>query len=233
MGRCWQIVLTEVAPSPCGELHPVTSLEAQIRQKAWNPLWRAIRKRWPAAEAWTVIEWAPKTTGVHLHAIVRHAPELTPTWANGVMERSCVSPGGRRYRVSIDPVTDLPLLLDDPVDQVHTRSEQNEDVDEENDREALEAREDLEESEHSGNRSDRYRFENLVIYLTKQLRDLRIQEGWPPYFHAVSSSRGWAPKTRASSHPTNRSTKRSTGVDGQRDEEAREQAVVVLPVIAA
>ena len=35
---------------------------------------------------------------------------------------------------------------------------------------------------------------DIVTYLTKQLRDRDILEGWPPYTHVVSATSGWLPR---------------------------------------
>jgi hypothetical protein len=58
-------------------------LDCNIRRNVWHRIWTRIRQVWPAAEAWTVIEFR-KRRGVHLHAVIKGASSLTQAWIDQV-----------------------------------------------------------------------------------------------------------------------------------------------------
>lgn len=57
-----------------------------IRAEVWHLVGTRIKSQWKQAEFWTVVEWAP-AVGVHLHVVVRDAPELTTAWIEQVLHR--------------------------------------------------------------------------------------------------------------------------------------------------
>jgi hypothetical protein len=71
---CWFVTLTR---GHC--------LDLDLRRNAWHMLLTRLGKQWPDVEAWTTYEYGPKRRGVHLHAIVKRAPGLTPEWVDHIM----------------------------------------------------------------------------------------------------------------------------------------------------
>ena len=66
------------------------SLDASMRANLWHPLLTLIMHTFPGAAACTSVEWGIKN-GVHMHAIVIGAPELTCEWVERAIER--IQPG--------------------------------------------------------------------------------------------------------------------------------------------
>jgi hypothetical protein len=65
---CWFITLTN-GRDP----------DIWIRRRDWHGLLTRMKQRWPDCEAATVIEYTERR-GVHLHAVVKRAPDLDPIW---------------------------------------------------------------------------------------------------------------------------------------------------------
>jgi hypothetical protein len=86
---CWFLTLT------CGRRDDVL-----LRAHAWHVLLTRLRQAWPEVQAWTVIEYSPRR-GVHLHAVVKHAPTLSGAWLEHVVARL-----GDETRAHVTRVTD-------------------------------------------------------------------------------------------------------------------------------
>lgn len=72
--QCWFVTLTWA-----------WRYSLEIRHDVWHILRTRLKQRWPRVEAWTTVEWAG-TTGIHLHAVVKQAPDLSDEWLHHIME---------------------------------------------------------------------------------------------------------------------------------------------------
>lgn len=79
LGPCAFITLVAKRQRADGTVGRDYHVEPTIRSEVWHLLWTRIRRRWPDAQAFTVMEWGPRT-GIHLHTVVRAAPGLSGDW---------------------------------------------------------------------------------------------------------------------------------------------------------
>lgn len=63
-----------------GDVSRPSGMDIALRENEWRAFWKRLRRRFPAAEAWTVFEYHPYI-GAHLHAVIRNVPGLTSEWA--------------------------------------------------------------------------------------------------------------------------------------------------------
>lgn len=146
MGPCWLITLRKLIETEQGWVN-VTNIQTAMRGEIWTPLLKEIRGPWPETQAWSVLEWGEKATGVHLHGVVRGPVGITSAWLDETVRGIRLD-----YTAHLEPIKD----------QIIT------------------------EGPHTG--------EEVVVYLTKQLRMQDILEGWPPYTHVVARTGSWLPR---------------------------------------
>jgi hypothetical protein len=65
---CWFVTLTR---GRC--------LDTTFRADIWYTFRTRLLQRWPAMQAWTVLEWG-RERGIHLHAVLRGTPGITAEW---------------------------------------------------------------------------------------------------------------------------------------------------------
>lgn len=86
LGPCVLMTLTTTRVRSDGTRGRDYNTESTLRSEVWHLLWTRIARRWPEAQAFTVLEWA-KQTGVHLHVVVRDAPGLSEAWMRAALAR--------------------------------------------------------------------------------------------------------------------------------------------------
>ena len=86
LGSCVLLTLTTTRVRSDGTRGRDYDTEPTLRSEVWHLLWTRITRRWPEAQAFTVLEWG-KRSGVHLHVVVRDAPGLTEAWMRAALSR--------------------------------------------------------------------------------------------------------------------------------------------------